>query len=423
MSGKKALGLTVVITALFLLLIEPFLFASGSLSLLVYPICILIANWYVYSHFSKHHYLSFLFVLMLWVNYSVLVLQFNLIADSYNGLYASLNGSGVAQEGMRLVFFFMLSMAISLAVTKPKLRQEAIQLNLNTQAYICSIGLIAIFLAISMDYILGLGTISKSIYEYSIIFLIFAIFLSSGCSTFLHKVVIAIGVFGVFGNFLAGDRIVGLQFAIVLYLTYFKERINKFTMIAGVAAGVSFLFYSGANRTNLNVMDLRAIWDSSGLLFDRLLTLDTSFSAYFTSLRVLEFMQTLTYENRLEFFLHFLGALVAGGAYPYAESNLALYTHSLGYVHSFGMFLPLLVYFYLDYFGVFLLAIGIGRFVKIYSFKEDVLSKIILVYFCATFFRWYLYSPTMLFRGIVFIVVLYAGVRIFVGVKRRRIDA
>ena len=410
----QVLRISILPLSLILLFFEVTLFSFNVATSILYPICIITINLYLFRKYKNNSYFSFLFFLMFWVNYSVVILQFNFIQNSYDGLYSSLNGSDIALIGMRILFYFMLITLVLSETIKPKRNQFVRSISWNQNTDVIASFLIIIFCIISLDFVIGLDFFSKSIYEYSMIFLIFAIVMTKQRNQLLHLIIIMIGLLAVIGNGISGDRIVGLQFALILYLTYFKFKIRKrYVFLIGIL-GILFLTYTGANRENFSIADIQGMISSSSVLFDRMLTLDTSFSAYFTSLRSIEFMQELNFLDRLMFFVHFLGSLVAGSLYPYEEANIAVYTHSLGYVHSYGTFLPLLAYFYLGYFGLIVISYLLVRFLNRQSLANNFLAEVFIVYFCATFFRWYLYSPVMLLRGLFFISIIYLIIRPFV---------
>ena len=417
------LKISILPLSLMLVFFELTLFFLNVIPTLLYPIGIIFINFYIALKYREYFYFSLVFFLMLWVNYSVLALHLGLIQDSYDGLYSSLNNTDISLTGLRVLFYFMLTtLVFSEAI---KVRKSSVDWwpKFNSSTDIISALFIFLFAMISADYLLKFDVISKSIYEYSIIFLIFSIVMTRNRNQILQKVIIIIGLAAVIGNVLSGDRIVGLQFAIVLYLTYFKAKLSTKYIIPVGLAGVVFLSYTGANRAGFSVTDIAGIIDSSSVLFDRMMTLDTSFSAFFTSLRSIEFMQELDFRDRFVFFSHFVGSLVAGGLYPYEESNLATYTHSLGFTHSFGTFLPLLSYFYFGYVGVVVTAYLLVRFIKRRIAVNHLGSEVVVVYFCATFFRWYLYSPVMLLRGLFFIFIIYLIMKAFAGSKTGYVHA
>ncbi len=273
---------------------------------------------------------------------------------------------------------------------------------------------------ISVAYLLNFELISKSIYEYSVILLIFSLVMTDKYNAHIFYSEIIIGVLGMLANFLSGDRIVGLQFALALYIIYFQKKLSASVIMITVFIAIVFLSYSGSNRQDFAPFDIPGMINSLSVISERMMTLNTSYSAYFTSLRSLEYMEVITIAERVTLILHYLGSLVLGSYYPYEEANLAVYTFELGYKHSYGSYLPLLMYFYIDYVGVMLITYLMVRYgLKIPTTATTILSRVTVVYTASTFFRWYLYSPTMTLRGIILIMAIGLVIKL-IGAKPRK---
>ncbi len=60
--------------------------------------------------YRKNDNSKLIYILMLWVNYSIITLQTGLLIESYDGLYGSLNGTSIAANGMTLMLVFTLSL-------------------------------------------------------------------------------------------------------------------------------------------------------------------------------------------------------------------------------------------------------------------------------------------------------------------------
>lgn len=405
-------------SCLFVCSIEAVYFNFQIVQPTFYAIILLISNIYLHHLYRSDPYLSFVFLILIWMNYSVVVLQLGLIAASYNGLYASLNNTAISVLGLRILFYFLLLLLIFTLIIRKRSHKKIKEIENSFNILFIVVTFATFFTIISADYIMNTGIFPKSVYEYSIIFLIFALVLSRRISHLAFSITIAAGILAVLGNVLSGDRIVGLQFSIVLYLLYFRERLSKKVVIFIASVGIVFLSYTGSNREGFSITDIQGMIQSLYILSDRMVTLDTSFSAYFTGLRILEFMGQLDAVERIRFFLHFLGSLLLGSLYPYEQANLAVYTFNLGFVHSYGSFLPVLSFFYLGFFGVMLTTFGLIYFFCKNGPRHSLLLEIVIIYFCATLFRWYLYSPVMLIRGLFFIVIIYLISRPFLTYKR-----
>ena len=247
----------------------------------------------------------------------------------------------------------------------------------------------------------------STIYEYSIIiFIVGNYFFSWKREYKIGSTVLFL--FYTLQNLLYGGRVTALQLLIVFFLFSVsqKEKINWKKLIPIII--VMFIIFIGIGifRANfvLSIDSFKAIF---GSIFGEAFTLDTAYSAYYTSLTFIKTEMLTNNGRRLELFFKFCLSIFLGGSV--SDSNLAVYTRQF-FTHYYGGVLPFCGHFYLGYIGVVLLAILIIKYINSFSLlnnKSSGFLKCFAIYIVATTPRWYLYSPSSLLRGTLIFIIFF----------------
>ena len=397
------LGFLIIILSVFYYL---------SFSTFTYSIILLVTNiWLVIKYRSNRPLILFL-GFQLWVNYSIIILQNDLIKESYNGIYSSLNHTIYSGQGFSILTVYWLSiLAFTFFIKSNNKYTTVSNKTINSQL---SLLLLFFYIAINLLFLLDFELLSKSFYEYSLILLIMSFYYARVGTYQLCMIIIIIGtVMGLANFFILGDRIVGLQVVFAIYFMYFYDRLSKKTIIITLFLGVIYLVYLGGKRENYTPFSFDDISVVLPFLFDRLFTMDTAYSAFFTSLRSLEFLTTINTFERVELLFHFIFSVILGPIYPYywSQGNLALYTFNQGYTHSYGSILPLTIYFYTGLYGVIGFGYVIAKIIKSitdYSYIYNVFYYSSTIYIISSSPRWTLYSALPLIKGIGYIFIITA---------------
>ncbi len=260
------------------------------------------------------------------------------------------------------------------------------------------------FLGFSVPEVEGERGSASPIYEYSaILFMLF--FYYSG----LQKWHIRSGLFLVAAysiqSLIFGGRIEAIQFMLVAYIMLYMHRISMKKIMVAISGMFLLMSLIGVVRGAL----LSGNFDISSLLSllgERGLALDTAYSAYYTSESFIYVMDKFTPQEIMMFFVDFLKSIFIGG-----NPDMHLTAVSATYVdHSMGGVMPFFFYFYLGLFGVLISAFIVGGYLNVVNGLTNLASgyvKCLSIWVVCTTFRWYLYTPLPLLRGVLFLTIAY----------------
>lgn len=259
----------------------------------------------------------------------------------------------------------------------------------------------------------------SAIYEYSTILFILCYYFTGEFKSMKISTTIILVLYAL-QNFIYGGRITGLQLLIIFYIMCMEERFSIRTILPFVIG--LFLVFSiiGTYRGNWLRADfsLSGIWE---VLKESMFTLDTAYSSYHTSLTFLLYADNVDFAERMRVFGNFLKAIFLGG-YGTPENSVAHLTVKY-YAHYYGGVLPFFFYFYMGWSGVAIIVLYVNAIIRLLAkaFKKPTgLKKCLLVYFVASAFRWYLYSPIQLTRGMLLMAVLYTVSKVGIQTLNRR---
>lgn len=246
----------------------------------------------------------------------------------------------------------------------------------------------------------------STFYEYStIIFIVgFYFFKWDKC---YKRIAIALLMLFALQNLIFGGRITALQ--LILLLLFFiydgkKMSITRLMPLGILAFAIFTLVGSMRAETTLSISNLiKSVTDS----FSLGLTLDTSYSAYYTSLTFLKVEDCVEYSQRLSMLFAFLLSMIFGGS-AVPNSNLAAFTKNY-YMHYMGGVLPFFGHFYLGFIGVIAFGLLISWYMNLIkkAHNKSGFFKCATIYITITTPRWYLYSPSQLIRGVFLLSIVY----------------
>lgn len=262
----------------------------------------------------------------------------------------------------------------------------------------------------------GRGT-PTAIYEYSIVFIIIG-FYYTGNKIWAKICITFAAIMFAMQNFIYGGRITGVQLILCIVMCLFIDKISVRKVVIAATVGLPVMTGIGSDRGSF-ALTLASFTNSVQNIFGGKLTLDTAYSAYYTSLTFLKAKEYTEFGRRMYMFKQFLLSLILGGSV--IDSNLPDYTRTT-FMHYWGGVTPYYAYFYLGIVGVFLISLYIG-FLKKQIRDKDTKSDFIRcmsIYVVATTFRWYLYAPTQILRGILLLWFVFTVARLFHSISGQK---
>lgn len=396
-----------VINTILLLLSVFCLFFEGGIHNVIASYVILLINICSVIKVRKNWYLFIIAGLIAYSNYSIVYANHLVGLKTY---YTTFAHEEVANVGINILLFFSLTFHFVLPRVKEKnVRLKAMTLNnrYNPAIVIALIFVLALILVFGFTRpeVDGVRGTPSSFYEYSIIVFIIAVYYS-GKNRLLHFILTALMVAFALQNFVFGGRVTGLQLIVCWILCFMIDRISVKKMLPFAIVGFVILSIIGEMRASVKI-NTDSIAASVKRSFENGITLDTAYSSYFTSLTFLKYRETIGLGERVELAFRYLLSVFLGGSV--SRSNLANITRSM-ILHYYGGILPFFAYFYLGFWGLPILGIYLRKqFQWIIRADQNSsgLIRCITVWLSVTVFRWYLFSPSQLIRGVLVLSICY----------------
>lgn len=358
---------------------------------------------------SYKNIMSFIVALFLfWFNYSIIFANYFLDMHSF---YLRDSYSAVSVIGLRVLLIFNLILCLFTKNSDSKNYEIAWKYNkpvseIIAWGYLFLLTFILIF-GFSRPAKEGGRGSPSTIYEYSIVLFIVGYYFFHSNKYYINLSSFLLILYAL-QNLYYGGRITALQELTIFFILFVhkKSKTNLKTMIPVVI--FSFIIFTGVGlfRANfrLSTSTINDIFESSN---NKALTLDTAYSAYYTSLTFIKTESILSLPERLRIFINWICSQLVGGSLI-RESNVAQITRRY-YIHYYGGVLPFFGHFFMGYIGTILISLVVAKYINdLKSFyKKSGLSKCILLYFVVTTPRWFLYSPSPLFRGAFLVFVVY----------------
>lgn len=260
------------------------------------------------------------------------------------------------------------------------------------------------FLGFTVPEVEGERGSPSAAYEYASILFILFFYYSGNKKWYIRSGLALVGIYSL-QSFIFGGRIEAIQFILVTFIMLFMHKISMPKVM--VAMGAMFILMSIIGQVRGELLagnaDVASILSS---LAESGFALDTAYSAYYTSESFIFIIDKFTSVEILLFFWEFIKSIFVG-----SNPDILLSSLSKNYVfHYGGGVLPFYFYFYLGILGIFI----IGILVSFYLNKVIALSsmssgymKCLSVWVVSTTFRWYLYTPLPLLRGVLFMTIAY----------------
>ena len=369
----------------------------------------------------KNWYLLIVFGIIAYCNYSICIANYFYMFRSF---FTGFANTDIGAKGLNILLSF--SLVLLLFVPRPTGTTEygmaIIENNRKNKIIVYGISVVLLliwFFGFRRPDVIGQRGSPTALYEYSLVFFIVSLYYSGKDKLLISLNLILAAGFAL-QNFIFGGRITGVQIVIMMVLCLTIDRLKLRKILPFFA--VFFLLMTGIGQLRGNIaivgISFKSVFRSA--LSGRF-SMDTAYSAYYTSLTFLRQLQQETIGHRLYLFLRWCLSMFLGGSV--ADSNLAVYTRQF-FMHYFGGVLPFFAWFYLGPVGIALLSLYLRFIFKLMIHTDSQsggLQRCVIIYLCSTTFRWYLYSPSQLFRGVMLLCVVY-GIAYAVDGKYRRFE-
>ncbi len=368
---------------------------------------VILANIYMVAR-SRHNFLLFIVAFILFFcNYSIIYANYtDAIIDIFTKPLST--DSFVTSLNILTLFNALLFLFVQWDYVFPGSKTNVFVDSANCDPiilYVMYALLIPIFfLGFTIPDVEGQRGSHSTAYEYSAILFMLFFYYSGNLKWHTRMGLLLVAIFSL-QSFIFGGRIEAIQFILVAYVMLFMHRVSMPKVMMGI--GVMFVLMSviGVVRGELlsGNADIGSILSSlarSGF------ALDTAYSAYYTSESFVYVLDKFTTQEVLVFFWEFVKSIFIG-----TDPDMLLTSISNTYVaHYGGGLIPFYFYFYLGGIGIVLAVFLVAFYLNIVINLDECSSgyfKCLSVWVVSTTFRWYLYSPIGLLRGVLFLTIAY----------------
>lgn len=357
-----------------------------------------------------------------WILYSNYSIGMAFFIDPINSFFTTYANTVIGAYGNNIILFFSICLYLIVpdSFERKKLNNSIINKNNARNDAFC----VCLLLAVVIIFFVGIAEPSQvngrsdgsPVYEYSIILFILA-FYYAGKSRIWEILFSGIIVLYAIQGFVFGGRIAGIQQIVCLFLCVFCEKVTFKKTIPFLIIMYLIMTLIGQFRVALSI-SIDLLKSAFLNIFDGKFVFDTAYSACHTSMTFLDVAQSVPWATRIDLFWQWMKSIVFGSSV--SDSVLPVYTRQF-IPHYFGGILPFYFYFYLGILGIVLITIYLRYLIKMISSVSvcsSGYSRCLSIYLSSSVFRWYLYSPSNLFRGILFMSLAYAGLWLVNGVMQ-----
>ena len=374
-------------------------------------ILLLLINFYLVYKFRNSKKLFLLFIMILYFNYSFVVTHYlSKTPTLLNNLYLQLTNINTLKITIiiQIIFFNIMNLLIP-NITYNK-KDVLINNDDNNKYYGTTTVILDIVLIIILMYhiISGINH-NTALLEYSILLFIFSFYY--GKKSNINKVYteIIMLIFIVY-SILIGQRISVLQFLladfIINYLDIINVKILIFCFTLGIILFTFFGLYGDFKDYGYNLKDLTFEYTMNEIK-NRKFALDTSVSAYFNTASMIELRKKYSTKDRLSNAKkYFIDYTILNKKYENNDRvDILIRDYQVNYG---GGFITGWFYFWFGKIGILLISVYISFLLSIVLRKQKTIyQKLLAIFIISTAPRWYLYEPTLLFRGIIIFSVFY----------------
>lgn len=385
----------------------------------IYGINVLFLSLYLVYSTRKNILLFLIFCVIMYANYSIIISNY-ILEDYfyYRTIFVRYFSADIIKiEGLKVLFLFMIFLVVFIK-TKDLTSTDSINFirkeNLNIKLLIIFLFfsmLISIF-AFGRPESFGERGAPSALYEYSVVLLMFILYHSGRIKIIFYLIILFFG-FIILQNVIYGGRVTAIQLILIFIFMIYYNKLNYKLLLFSLLPIFILMVIVGIQRANLNL-----IFGIFEILFTyfktRYMTWDTAYSAYHTSLAILNTEEYISVMVRLKYFLNFMIQQFLGSSF-YKTQQFHLLASEY-FPNYGGCILPHYFHFMLGIPGVIFSSYLVSLYCNILiNIKENSreLKLLIAIYISVTSFRWYLYSPFQLIRGVFLIAILCSIIKIY----------
>ncbi len=378
---------------------------------------LLIFNLVNLLKYRSNKNIFFVSLMLCYFNYSVIICRYlfggtELLQSLYNQLYFT-DTLGLSIN-LLLLFNTIIYIPICIYTKKNDDKEDMFEYKLKIENFkyrkIILTSLKLIIILILFYHVFRGITYNTTLFEYLFIIFIFAFFMSKGEKKEKRTFEILLVLCCIYSLYV-GERIGVLQFLISDFVINYLEILKVKSIILITICGIFFFTFMGVYgdildaNNDFSSLTIEKVWDAFS---ERRFALDTSVSAYFTTSSMIDVSRMIEDNERLENFKeYFSDYLIKGSKSNYKNLPIVVREYQVNYA---GGFLIGYFYYWLGIWGV----IGISLYIAILFKKVIIIKKTTSnfiktysVYFITTLPRWYLYAPSLLFRGSLIFIIIY----------------
>lgn len=363
------------------------------------------------THFSRNRLLLLIAIVLFYLTYSVVVVNYAFPLTTT--IYTTYRGTVQAGTALSSLLLF-LSCVLLFSPSKVERFGKGCELlgnptwNTLFVVVLCIVLVLILVFGFSRPDAVGGDRGSPSaMYEYSIIFFLLGLYFA-GDSRGPRLALCVLLVLFALQNIIYGGRVTALQLLLVYFFACMSKRVSSGQFMALVVLGLLLFTFLGSVRTGLTSAGMDDVGAALNESLSRGFAWDTAYSSWHTSITFVLYGDLIPPSEHLALFWQWVQTLLFGGSVP--MSNLATITQPY-FWHQFGGVLPVFFQFYLGPLGVVLIAVYVSVIFRLVnsvcaSFREkagEVLAptlRICAVYVSVSCFRWILYSPSQVIRGL-----------------------
>lgn len=402
---KRLPGFYIDLFVSFLMIFSVVIFNNSLTSLKPLGIMLLLGTFYLVYKSRKNSQLLIFSGLITYVNISVcfgdiLQLQNTLGFESLSWQMTLRNSeyNVLAAKSLVLVVAIINIFLNTLFIEKVS---ESVDIEKKDNQYIFFGGFLILMIFWFFGYGGSMGNTyesnTRTIYEYSIIIFI-VVWFYSGSSKFKEYLLYGFVVLYVVQSLIRGDRSSAFPMIIALFILK-NFKINLKTLILLAVMGITASNAISAYRLSFSLSNFIDVFTSKYGISS--LLSDTVSQSYYTGISII-FSGNYVMDSS-KYFLNFLGGIIFGGSFENADVGAISYSYSM---NKGGGFFFSWFYFWFGILGVFIGSIILGMILRMFFSSKNNYMKLYTVCLIAMTLRWYLYTPFVLFRTVIFMFSL-----------------
>ncbi len=370
---------------------------------------------------NKSKYDNGLFFTMI----SILYFNFSFIITKYIGTPSTLLNAiylGIKEEKTMIIAIDLLILMFSVInyffpkiVKSNDFSNEVVEYNSNNNIII--IGFLML-LGIYLYHVLNNITRTTTLLEYSIILFIIELYMTKKRKKWKIATEILMIVFAVSALYY-GDRIAVLQIiladVLINYIDKFKKKTILLITILGLFMFTLFGIYGDYLDKGIRLQYI-SVGETITALSDRRFAIDTSVAAYHAGLSIVESSQYYTINYRLGNAAKYLFVYTPLGSkyskYTSLNREVRKYRGNIG-----GGYITSYFYFWFSWMGPIIIGLYFSFLLNRLKNKNQY-EYLLKIFILSTMPRWYMYSPDLLFRGVIIFSIVYF---LFFKIKKKKV--